>query len=533
MKTRFLTMSFLLSGFLFMVAAPAWAQTPVSADKKLSTPQLIEAALANGEIDQETAYLYLSYALGDYDSLPVQYHSNVPWDGTFTLARLQKAVKTMKVSPKRTKVIEILSGSCSSSSGSLSTIVNTTHFHIQYSTIGGGLNIGHYQTSLETTWTKEIDQFGWAAPPVLSSNPPPGNRYHVRIAGLGGGLYGFVSSFGAHAGFVGNNPNTAWNDGDAYASCMVLNRDYSGFPGSPQQALDATTAHEFNHSIQFGYGVFDGGNAPDTAFIEGGATWMEDEVFDSANDNYNYLWPDFSISMGEYFEYPYPYWITFRGLTERFGPGVAGGGEQVMQDFWEEISQNSASEMLDALNSALTNKGTTLADAYHAYAVAVKFNKQCGGGYSYPYCFKEGANYVALAGTTPLNGFIFNSVSGSSNGSVEDNYALNWVGLINSGSPYNVTLQNTSTGGQLRGSVVCDTGSTLNVTPLPAVVGSGGSTTLNNFNPSGCASVVAVITNQAQTGGNPSFSFARSYTLTLSGGDFVPLDTYLPLVAAN
>ena len=75
---------------------------------------------------------------------------------------------------------------------------------------------------------------------------------------------------------------------------MVLNRDYSGFPSTPQASLDSTTAHEFNHSIQFGYGALAGANVPDDVFVEGGATWMEDEVHDAADDNYNYLWPGFA-----------------------------------------------------------------------------------------------------------------------------------------------------------------------------------------------------------------------------------------------
>ncbi len=117
---------------------------------------------------------------------------------------------------------------------------------------------------------------------------------------------------------------------------------------------------------------------------------MEDEVFDSANDNYNYLWPTFTMCMGEYTNSPYPYWITWRGLTERYGTGTAGGGEQVMQDFWELTSKNTG-DNLSAMNAALVNKGTNLADAYHAYAIAVKFNKPCTGGYNVPgYCLMEG-----------------------------------------------------------------------------------------------------------------------------------------------
>ncbi|HXV44584.1 MAG TPA: hypothetical protein VEC96_16100, partial [Anaerolineae bacterium] len=285
-----LVVASLLAGLTWSVAAAPPQENPLSpasappgqtgpTSPQLSTPQLIEAAVVNGELDQETANLYLAYALNDYEKLPAQYRSDVPWDGTFPLLHVQEAVKSMKVSPKRAEIIQILSGVCDTSTGSLSNILNSTHFHIQYDTVGGGLNINSYSTSLEAAWTKEIVQFGWATPPVLASNPPPGNRYHVRIDNLGGGLYGFVSTSGVHAGFVGNNPNTAWNDVDAFATCMVLNSDYSGFPGTSQQALDATTAHEFNHSIQFGYGAITGANAPDDNFVEGGATWMEDEVF--------------------------------------------------------------------------------------------------------------------------------------------------------------------------------------------------------------------------------------------------------------
>jgi hypothetical protein len=309
---------------------------------------------------------------------------------------------------------------------------------------------------------------------------------------------------------------------------MVLNRDYSAFPGTPQTALDATTGHEFNHSIQFGIGALTGLNAPDDAFTEGGASWMEDEVFDSANDNYNYLWPTFTMCMGEYTDSPYPYWITWRGLTERYGTGIASGGEQVMQDFWEGTSKNTG-DNLSAMNAALVNKGTTLADAYHAYAIAAKFNKTCGGSYVYPYCFEEAAGYLSTGGPNAVHGSIA-AVGGSYSGSVQDNYALNWIGLPTSGGPYTVTLQNTSAGGQLRGSVVCDTGSALNVTALPTVIGAGASTSLGSFNPSGCSSVVAVITNQSQTAANPTSCADRSYQLRAELGGTVQKFVYLPLI---
>lgn len=517
---------FLFAASLLLLVATVYSapQAPT-----LTTPDLIEADVANGVISEETGYLYLSYALFDYESLPEAYHSNVPWSGTSYILQLQEAVAEMPASSTTTKINIALTGTCGSSNASLPSTQNTTHFHVEYGSIGGGLSIGDYATSLETTWTTEIDSFGWAAPPVLGSNPPPGNRYHVRVDNLGGGLYGYVTTGGVHAGFVGNNPNTPWNDGDAFASCMVLNDDYSGFPGSSQQALDATTAHEFNHSIQFGYGALSGGNSAEDVFVEGGATWMEDEVFDAANDNYNYLWPNFGMCMGEYTASPYPYWITFRGLTEQYGAGTPGGGEQIMQDFLEETSKGS-SENLAALNVALQNKGSNLADAYHNYAIAVKFNKSCGGGYSYPYCFEEGANYVSARGQTVVHGNV-GSVEGSYSGNVQDNYALNWVNLPTSGGPYNAYLLNLG-GGQLRGSIVCDTGSTLTVTPLDMVAGAAETAVAGNYDPAGCSSVVAVITNQNQTAANPSSCTQRSYIFGVTTGSPPVLDkkVYLPVI---
>ncbi|HEX9925755.1 MAG TPA: hypothetical protein VGD99_24075, partial [Anaerolineae bacterium] len=116
----FIAMLSLLLGspYLSQAGPPAQGPTVTSGNKpdgERSTPQLIEAALDRGEIDQDTANLYLAYALGDYENLPVQYHSEVPWHGTLPLFHLQEDVKTMKVGPKRARIIEIMSGSCSSS----------------------------------------------------------------------------------------------------------------------------------------------------------------------------------------------------------------------------------------------------------------------------------------------------------------------------------------------------------------------------------------------------------------------------------
>ncbi len=509
-------------------ADPGSESTPAP-PAPLNTPQKIAAAQLAEKISPDEAALYLAYALRDYQKLPAEYLSNVPWDGTLPLLELTQTLKTSPLQSQTSAIIEaLLSNTCDVSSAQLPNTTSSSHFYLEYDSISGGLSIGDYITSLESAWTAEITQFGWAAPPVKTANPPPGNKYHVRIESLGSGLYGFVSSQGAYAGLVFDNPNTSWYDEDAYASCMVLNNDYSSFPGTSQTAMDATTAHEFNHSIQYGIGALSGFNVPDAAFIEGGATWMEDEVFDSANDNYYYLWPQFNLCMGQYTLSPYSYWITFRGMVEQYGSGISGGGEDVMQSFWELTSQNAASN-LAAMDQALGIKGTNLADAYHNYAVAVRFNKACGGGFAYPYCLEEGPDYPPLPtfASGSINHGSIPDINGSYTGSLQDNYALNWVGLPNAGNPYNVSLSNLASGGQLRGSVVCDTGTTLAVDPLPAVVAAGASTIFYNYSPAGCSSVVLVLTNQAQTAADPSACASRNYKVLIEPGS-TPVSTPTP-----
>jgi hypothetical protein len=501
----------------------------------LATPQLLDRAVARGRLDRDTADLYLAYAIGAPERLPRAYASPVTWDGTLPLLHLRERLAAMPPGPERRAMRSVIGtaadpGTCSDSLSSLPDSKQSTYFYVEYdsTSIGGGsgLDLNDYTTSLDAAWTAEVVTYGWAAPPVAPV-AAPGSKYHVRIEDLSGGLYGFVDIVGTHAGPVGNNPTTAWNDVDAFASCMVVNEDFSGFPSSPQDSLDSTTAHEFNHSIQFGYGALTGPNAPDDVFVEGGATWMEDEVFDDADDNYNYLWPTFTESMGAYEatlpftqQFPYPYWVVFRGLTERYGSGTAGGAEDVMQAFWEGTSQSAGSNQFPAMNAALAARGTTLSDAFHAFAVAVRLGQTCGGAWVHPYCLEEAAGYAAAAGPVPTQGTI-GSPGGELLGTVRDDHAINWVTMPASG-PYPVTLYNTSTGGVLRATMACPTASGPKLAPLPALVGPGGSTTLVSFDPAGCGSApVAVITNDAESSANPVVSTPRSYRLAAAPAEKV------------
>jgi hypothetical protein len=457
-----------------------------------STPALLRAEVSEGRLGRTQADLYLLYALGGDPRLPARFRSSAPWDGTLPLLQVRRRIRAMDGGPARARLRQELGAqglTCDGEVGGANRR-NTKHFHIEFGRIRAGLTIEDYATSLETSWRREVGGFGWAAPPLSSA------RYPVVVADLGAGLYGFVSS----TGNARNNPNTPWNDGDARYSCMALNRDFSQFAPTPaQDALDGTTAHEFNHSIQFGYGALHG-TFPHDTYIEGGATWMEDEVFDGSNDNYNYLWPEFDQGADSYDDDdgPYPYWITFRGLTERFGTGTPGGGEQVMEDFWELVSRNQANNRT-AINLALRNKGTNLGSSLHAYAIAVKFLHPCEGGYTYPYCFEEADGYEdAAPGGLPSVHKTIGTVGGSAAGSFEP-LGLNWVRIPEDAGAYELTLTSSDTGGRFRASAVCDTGTNFEISPFPQKVQDGQSTLLD-FDSDGCLSAVAVLTNEGATG---------------------------------
>ncbi len=147
------------------------------------------------------------------------------------------------------------------------------------------------------------------APAVPTTDNPDG-KFDVFLGDIAReGLYGYCAPDGAQ-------PDNG--DGRAPAFC-VLDNDYarSQYGIAPINALRVTAAHEFFHAIQFAYDVNE-----DLWFMEGTATWVEDEVYDSINDNYQFLsdspirYPrraaDYSVDLA-----PYGSFLFFKYAAER------------------------------------------------------------------------------------------------------------------------------------------------------------------------------------------------------------------------
>jgi hypothetical protein len=490
------------------LAAPAGDLAP-------ATPELIERGVAREEITEAQGALYLTWAFTDPDRVPDAYVSDTPWSGTLPLLELEdETLPSLGDAPAAETARRALRGAtfaCPGTSGSLPQRRSTAHFYIQYKASAlQGLSIAQYASALETTFATEVNQFGWARPPRDPDRSPPGGRYPVRVENLGDGLYGYV----ANTGNAGNNPATPWNDRDAQASCMVLNRNYGPFPGTPLDALRATAAHEFNHSIQFGYGALTGYGKVTAVFVEGLAVWMEDEVFDTANDSYFYLWPEFTVPMGRYrgpavSNFPYPYWVVYRAIAERFGAGDPGGSETVYQVFWEEISRGRSTN-LRALDRGLDAKGTSLREAFHDAAIALRFAVDCS---STParYCLEEGPQYRAIAGPNEDN--LDLGIGDERSRKIANDYAINWFGLPTQAG---VDVQVVHDGGKgiLAVSVACRTGGAVDVDDVGTATRSGAAA--GTVDLSSCDEASLVVSNVKQTSPSPRRLTKTRFTVAVA-----------------
>ena len=483
---------------------------------------LIQRALAAHDMSHGRATVLLARAVYAPRTLPAKFRVSLGRDAT--LARIDLEQGLMSVTGRQARLIERLARAtgkhwCSDSTATLPNERRTKHFVIWYDQIGGGLTIDKYAAVLEKVWATEVGSFGWARPPSYVTRPAPGGRYPVRIANPGAGVYGYVAGKGAHAGLVGNNPATAWDEGDAFASCMVLNPGFSNV-GSANNLddLKVTVAHEFLHSIQFGLGTIAG---VDKNYREGAAAWIEDEVYDSINDNYQYLYPQWDQSMGAYptaDDAFYGYWLVWRGLTESFGSGP-GGAEDVMQRIFEGMSKDPSKSVLPATADAFEAMHVPLSYAYHQLAIAAFFMKPCGGGYLSPLCFEEAAAYRAKADPTiPVVGTV--TPTQAVEFLVRDDYAMNVVEVPDAPKSYPIYVRNKSANGQLFTSVVCDKGTALK-TAVWGPVEPGDWARMQVVRKGCVGHSYVVVTNQRHSAANPDASFGAEYRVWVP---YIPME---------
>jgi hypothetical protein len=231
--------------------------------------------------------------------------------------------------------------------------------------------------TMENVWTQEVVNRGYRAPESdsTSSNHGPDGKLDIYLANLlPDGLFGYCTT---------DDPkNPPPFDTSAYC---VLDNDYLGYGYSdPEAPLDVTAAHEFFHAVQFAYDAYE-----DRWMMEATAVWMEDEVYDSINDNYFYLpygplgAPAIPLDKGGAGLHQYGSFIYFRFLSEYFGD------PSIIRQIWNEADGAIGGPdhySLVAIARAITARGESFGNLFATFAEWAAAPGQK---------FEEGANYPA------------------------------------------------------------------------------------------------------------------------------------------
>ncbi|WP_435742246.1 MXAN_6640 family putative metalloprotease [Nocardioides sp. SYSU DS0663] len=211
---------------------------------------------------------------------------------------------------------------------------------------------------LTKVWRRQVGKMGYRAP-VRDGGHGGTAQFDVYLKDLGAqGMYGYCVPE-----FRKKGTRTA-------AGYCVLDNDFSAaqFGAPPARSLRVTAAHEFFHAVQFAYDFTE-----DRWLLETTATWMEERIADSANDNRQYLPSGQVQSPGkplDVFENSgfaqYGNWSFWEYLGGRFGNGIVKKVWQRAGAFKGAPDDHSA----DALRRAVAKKGGGLAKVYAAYAAS-------------------------------------------------------------------------------------------------------------------------------------------------------------------
>lgn len=369
---------------------------------------------------------------------------------------------------------------------------------------------------LEEVWTIEHG-LGYTAVPsdaVAVENGGDGS-YDVYLTNIGpSGYYGYVQPE--------DESNELARPYGAY-SYMVLDNDYTDTVfndySDPVLPLKVTVAHEYFHAIQFGYSY-----AEDNAFMEQTATWMEDVVYPTIHDNYQYLGEVYTDSNdnGQYtadetyidrngnglrdsgsFNYPevpldafdeparieYGRFVWIHYLAQNYGA-------EIIKGVWEEGSQSPGNTYV-TINSVLQMKGTSLASAFQNYA-SWSYDKSS---------FTDGVNYplVWVDRTQSGASVSFSSASSPSLGAISGatpqlHLSTVYTQILNPSGGYSFS----SSGGTAALTILVDTGNGLLQHQGVSLRSGDGTWTA----PAGAVKAIAVISNVSASMNGMSWTFS-------------------------
>ena len=389
-------------------------------------------------------------------------------------------------------------------------------FRIHYSTTGGHAvpaadsnanGVPDYVEKLaryaDSSWRHEVNRYAYLPPP--SDGGAGGNSaYDIYCQSIG--AYGYCQPEQA-----GPQP---WND---YTSYIVVHSTFAGFPdntdpdGHQAGAAKATVAHEFQHACQFAYDVGENGS-----WMEMTATWMEDEVFDPVNDNYNYLPSFFSQPQASLFAVnPYGAFVWPRQLAEVHGAPL-------IEAIWDACISSSA---LIAIDSLLSGLGTSRDRAFAEFSAWNWITNVRDDGAHY----EEGAAYPLIAvmrthSTLPV------PVQSSSQppGGMGSNYVRFVTDQVPTGAPLTVSFDGEDGYAWAARIVARDPGGQFETFPLALDGLSAGKVSLHDAS---AYSHVALVVSLLTVSGGANYQYSACTGAT-SPGPLSPADlstAYLPV----
>ena len=127
--------------------------------------------------------MYRAYALAAPRRLPAAFRSSAPWDGTLELCGCARTCRD-RGEAAREEIESLLAPpppgeACDTESKSQAGTFTSTHFHVTYNTVAGGLTVADYAASLERSWSTEVGaRLGRAARPRFEPAGRPLPRAH-------------------------------------------------------------------------------------------------------------------------------------------------------------------------------------------------------------------------------------------------------------------------------------------------------------------------------------------------------------------
>jgi hypothetical protein len=225
--------------------------------------------------------------------------------------------------------------------------------------------------ALDSAYTVVVEKLQYRAPPADSKDGPEWDCYMVDM----GQDYGLTTPEDQ----IGIDP-------DIWTSFMRVDHDFTRTETQGLPALRVTIAHEFTHMCHLGY-LYD--PARSLFLYEANATWIEDRVYDSINDYYNYL-GDFFETNNKRFdtadgwrEYGLCVWFHF--LARRLGTPL------FAHQIWDELHRMTGD--IDACDLVLRDYGKRFDDELGLfYAWNTRTGSRADAANYYP----EGANYPEI-----------------------------------------------------------------------------------------------------------------------------------------